>query len=148
MSSSPPCELLVRPLRPEDRAGLLSCLNHLSPTPEMDEWAFGLVHRIRLDRRWLTFVALRDGRVVGAAGGHVETKFSRGGGKVGHVEDVVVLPEERGRGTGRALLAALTGWFREQGCHKAVLSCSEKNVWFYAACGYRRHEVGMRLDLN
>ena len=35
-----------------------------------------------------------------------------------------------------------------QGCYKQILNCSNKNIGFYEACGFIRHEFEMRKDIK
>ncbi|HYP54065.1 MAG TPA: GNAT family N-acetyltransferase [Pyrinomonadaceae bacterium] len=57
-----------------------------------------------------------------------------------YLEDLYVRPEERGRGTGRALLARLARVASERGCRRvewAVLDWNEPAVGFYKKLGAR-----------
>jgi glucosamine-phosphate N-acetyltransferase len=94
-----------------------------------------------------TWVALDDGRVIGTASLFVEPKFIHSGGKVGHVEDVVVHAAYRSRGIGQELLATLEREARSRDCYKMVLDCSEHAVAFYERCGFQPRERQMRRDL-
>jgi ribosomal protein S18 acetylase RimI-like enzyme len=61
-------------------------------------------------------------------------------------------PENRGRGIGRALMAAAENWLRELGCPKIQLMVRQDNfdaTSFYSAIGYLEQDVltlGRRLD--
>jgi GNAT superfamily N-acetyltransferase len=57
-----------------------------------------------------------------------------------YLEDLFVLPEERGRGTGRALLAALARIAVRRGCGRmewAVLDWNTPSIGFYERLGAR-----------
>lgn len=56
----------------------------------------------------------------------------------GVIGRMAVLPEHRGRGLGRRLLAALVAMAREQGCATVRLSAQCHAEAFYAACGFQR----------
>lgn len=56
--------------------------------------------------------------LVGSATLVVERKFLRGGGMVGHVEDVVVHPRMQGKKLGVSLLKVLTQLGEDLGCYK------------------------------
>ncbi|KXZ44003.1 hypothetical protein GPECTOR_75g727 [Gonium pectorale] len=90
-----------------------------------------------------TVVIEDGGRIIATAAMVIELKFIRGCGKVGHIEDVVVDPEYRGKRLGAMLIDALVDAAREAGCYKVILDCAEANVGFYTKCGLTRKEVQM-----
>ncbi|PMP74193.1 MAG: hypothetical protein C0180_04780 [Aciduliprofundum sp.] len=58
-----------------------------------------------------------------------------------HVESIGVLPGEKGKGIGRALMESMEKICRESGKKKVVLEVREKNfraIAFYEKLGYRR----------
>ena len=64
-------------------------------------------------------------------------------GLAGHIEDVVVDKEVRGRGLGKHIIMKLVALARAAGCYKVVLDCSEANAPFYRKCGFEAKEVQM-----
>jgi len=82
-------------------------------------------------------------RIMGTGTLLVEHKFIHACGSVGHIEDIVVLPEARGQGLGHRVVAALIKEAGERGCYKVILDCAEKNVGFYEKVGMERKEVQM-----
>jgi glucosamine-phosphate N-acetyltransferase len=137
----------IRPLYGRDfDSGFLELLAQLSPVELIPDSARKLFAE-RFKAQVNTWVALDDGRVIGTASLFVEPKFIHCGGKVGHVEDVVVDAAYRSRGVGQELLATLEREARSQGCYKMVLDCSEHAVAFYERCGFYSHERQMRRDL-
>jgi GNAT superfamily N-acetyltransferase len=66
-----------------------------------------------------------------------------------NVHDLAVLPEFRGRGVGRALLAAVEEHARARGCAKLTLEVREDNArarGLYEQCGFRDFELaGQRI---
>lgn len=139
--------LTIRTLEPADlEAGFLETLTQLSEvnlTPE----AARAVMKARCQRGVRTFVATSEGRVVGTASLFCEPKFIHAGGWVGHIEDVAVTAEFRRLGVGSRLIERLVGESRAAGCYKVILHCAEALVPFYAPLGFRKANVGMRLDL-
>ncbi len=62
-----------------------------------------------------------------------------------NIHDLAVVPECRGRGVGRALLAAVETLARERGCGKLTLEVIEDNArarGLYASCGFGDPVVG------
>ena len=86
---------------------------------------------------------LSTGRVVAAGTVFVERKFIHGGCSVGHIEDIVVRKEARGKDLGRELISHLVHIAERRGCYKVILDCNDTNVSFYERCGFHRHENQM-----
>lgn len=94
--------------------------------------------------------AERDGEVIGMGVLHyVVSTFL--GGKVAMLEDVIVTPRERGRGTGKRLMAALIEQARNDGVQRITLLTDHDNVsaqGFYESFGFKRSTmVPFRLML-
>lgn len=124
----------------------LETLSHLS-TVDLDVPKAREILRVRKDEGTRTYVAIVDGEIHGSASLVIETKFLHAGGKVGHVEDVVVHGVSRGLGIGKKLVRHATEEARKAGCYKCILACTAANKPFYEKCGYREHELEMRCDL-
>ncbi|MEG3175757.1 GNAT family acetyltransferase [Sphingomonas sp. RB3P16] len=85
-----------------------------------------------------TILLARDG---GTVVGSVMVGFD---GHRGWVYYLAVAPDARGRGLGRALMAAAEHWLRERGAPKVQLMVRGDNVaalGFYAALGLARQDV-------
>lgn len=96
------------------------------------------------------YVAREAGRVVGMVS-TLYTISTAEGGKAAWLEDMVVLPECRGRGVGAALLAHAVYRAREEGCLRLTLLSDEDNALahgVYAAEGFQFSGMRpMRLKL-
>jgi len=123
-------------------------LNQLS---EIVDW-----HKLELGRLWDAYendkgmqvlVTEKYGKIIGTGAVFIEQKFLRGGGKVGHIEDVVVDNRSREKGMGKAIVNSLVEIAKEEGCYKVILNCSNENVPFYIKCGFKLTENEMRMDL-
>jgi glucosamine-phosphate N-acetyltransferase len=97
-----------------------------------------------------TYVALDSAtnEVVGTASLVLERKFIHRGGRVGHVEDVSVRKGFRGQGIATALVRHAVSEARRLGCYKVILNCFEQLASLYASLGFRKHDIGMRIDLG
>jgi glucosamine-phosphate N-acetyltransferase len=140
-------DTIIRDLRTEDLAnGFLDSLTSLTDVGLTPEEARGVMQtRQRAGVR--TYVALLRGRVAGTASLVIEQKFIHRGGRIGHIEDVAVHRDFQGHGIGSALVQHATTEARKLGCYKVILSCFEDRVPFYSRLGFRRHDIGMRMDL-
>jgi len=96
------------------------------------------------------YVAREGSRVVGMAS-TLYTISTAEGGKAAWLEDMVVLPECRGRGIGSALLAHAVASARDEGCLRLTLLSDEDNDLahaVYAAEGFQFSGMRpMRLKL-
>ncbi len=124
----------------------LDTLGHLASV-ELDVTGAREILRARTALGMHTYVALDGESIVGSASLLVEPKFIHGGGKVGHIEDVVVHAGSQGLGVGKKLMERVTHEARTAGCYKTILACTPDNKPFYEKCGYHEHEIEMRCDL-
>src|SRR5690348_15114109 len=128
--------------------GLKQCLEALAPVEDPKAWMLTHVFNQRNRRRILTYVAVEDdGCVVGTASVVIEPKLIHNCGTVGHIEDVAVHPLHQGKGIGKLLTQRLLKVCRLHRCYKVILNCNEDKVGFYEKLGFRRHDVGMRMEV-
>jgi glucosamine-phosphate N-acetyltransferase len=141
----------VRELRADDLDnGFLETLGSLSDieglTHEEARRILATIKRAHLHHFLVAVTG--DGRVIGTTTLVVERKFIHGGGLVGHIEDVAVRRGYQGGGVGGSLVKAAVQKAKELGCYKCILDCKDDLVEFYERQGFRRHDVGMRIDLK
>jgi GNAT superfamily N-acetyltransferase len=132
---------MIRPARPEDVQHILDCITELARYEKLE-------HELELDagrlQGWLfghgsagAFVAEEEGRPVGFAL-YFATFSTFKCRACMHLEDVVVLPEYRGRGHGLRLLRAVAAEAMERGCPRLdwnVLDWNEPAIGFYRSQG-------------
>lgn len=99
--------------------------------------------RPRATTAFLAFDA--EGRACGFAEATLRRDYVNGteSSPVGFLEGWYVTPEARGRGAGRALVAAVEQWTREQGCAELAsdaLLDNETSHHAHAACGFEETE--------
>lgn len=94
----------------------------------------------------IIYVAVENSKVIGSASILIEQKFIHNGGKVGHIEDVVVGKEFQGKGIGQKIVNALLEYAEKQGCYKTILDCTDDLIPFYENIGFKRHSNSMRFD--
>jgi glucosamine-phosphate N-acetyltransferase len=87
---------------------------------------------------------LEDGRCYlhGTATLLYETKISHGCKKVGHIEDVVVLPNQRNLGIAQHLIQTLIS-NASNTCYKVILDCKDELLPFYEKQGFRKSGLFM-----
>ncbi|KAG0231269.1 Glucosamine-phosphate N-acetyltransferase-like protein [Actinomortierella wolfii] len=138
---------LMRPLEMTDyeKAGLTvvgnvsaetfrSCFENMRRAP-------GVYHTVVIED-------LAQSRIVASGTLIVEQKFIRGGGKAGHIEDIVVHDSQRGKKFGIRLIDQLKYLANQLGCYKLLLTCSESNEPFYEKSAFARKDLHMALYLS
>ena len=137
-------ELRIRSADPADLPVLVRLLGDLfsieadfSPDPARQQ--LGLALMLADHRRRVVLVAERGGVVLGMVTGQLVVSTVEGGISA-LVEDMVVDAPERGRGVGRALLAAIEGWAESRGATRLQLLADRENapaLAFYGREGWR-----------
>jgi glucosamine-phosphate N-acetyltransferase len=150
MRRSEPPRFKVRELEARDLdKGVLSALENLSDMGGLSSAdAKGIFRKMKRGNLSHVLVAVVDGgEIAGTTTLLVEQKFIHGGGIVGHIEDVAVGRRFEGQGVGSALVRAGLEKAKELGCYKVILDCKPELVGFYERMGFRKYEIGMRIDL-
>lgn len=88
-----------------------------------------------------------EGKIIGTMALLIEEKFIHKLSSVGHIEDVVVDDEYRGKGLGKMLIDYGIKYAKDNGCYKIILNCADKNITFYEKCGFKSKNVEMSLYL-
>ena len=93
---------------------------------------------------------LANARVCAAGTLIVENKFIHECGCVGHLEDVVVHAGLRNKGLGKRIVERINEMAKARGCYKILVDCSQENIPFYEACGYKLKDAQMAryFDVN
>lgn len=77
-----------------------------------------------------------------------EWKFSWGGTKVAHLEELIVDQNYRGKKIGNFLVQKAIEISNEQSCYRIIGDCSEKLVEFYQKSGLEKQgiQIGRYFD--
>jgi len=130
-------ELVFRKLEQKDRENYLLLLSQLSPVESIDEIHFQkLLDQIELNGH--IYVYEIGGNIIGSGKLLVEQKLSRGGSKVGHLEDVVIDNNYRGLRIGKKLVENIIDLAKKEGCYKIVGECNEDVIGFYEKIGFEK----------
>lgn len=82
------------------------------------------------------WVIEEKGKIIGSGTLLIEKKIIHKMGRVGHIEDIVIDREYRGKRLGEMMIRHLTEKSKEMGCYKVILDCEESKKGFYEKCGY------------
>jgi len=87
------------------------------------------------------FVYVLEDTIVGYGSLVFETKIR--GGRVGHIEDIVVNTKFRKKNIGLKIIHHLIDESKKRKCYKVSLVCKEHNVTFYKKCGLTVDGISM-----
>ena len=141
-------EVTIRKIELADLSnGFLESLDSLRKASELDpKKAQEILTDIKSKSNHVIYVAVLDSLIVGSATIFLEQKFIHNGGKVGHIEDVVVRKDYQRKRIGEKLVNALLEYAKKNGCYKTILSASDDVVPFYEKLGFNLHSNEMRYD--
>ena len=127
--------------------GFLESLDSLRNASNLDNnTAKEILKKIIENSNHIIHVAEVDGKIVGSTTLLIEQKFIHEGGKVGHIEDVVVSKEFEGRGIGLKLVTSLLEVANAKNCYKTILDCNDELIPFYERIGFKQESNQMRYN--
>ena len=127
--------------------GFLESLDSLRNASNLDkDTAKDILKKIIGNPDHIIHVAEVDGKIVGSTTLLIEQKFIHEGGKVGHIEDVVVSKEFEGRGIGIKLVTSLLEVAKTKNCYKTILDCKNELIPFYERMGFKQESNQMRYN--
>lgn len=123
---------------------ILNLLKQLTTTPNMTKQNY--LHIINdLPTNHIIFVLMENDKPVGMITLFMEQKIIHNGGKVGHIEDVVVDKNYRGKGYATLLLKHATSIAKHYKCYKCILNCTDEVKPVYEKNGFTHKTNGMSL---
>ncbi len=93
-----------------------------------------------------SLVATKNDIVLGYGSGSIEMKIR--GGKIGHIEDIVVHSEHEKKGISKKILESLYKIAKKDGCFKIILQCKNEHNKFYEKCYYNLSGSAMRRFID
>ncbi|MCH8519989.1 MAG: GNAT family N-acetyltransferase [Nanoarchaeota archaeon] len=69
----------------------------------------------------------------------------------GFIEDIFISSSHRRNGNGRKIMNSLLEHAKNKNCYKVVLGVKGENTYalqIYDSLGFKKHDIGMRLDLE
>lgn len=127
--------------------GFLESLDSLRKASDLsEEKAKEIFNKIKSNPNHVVFVAVLDSKVIGSTTLLIEPKFIHQGGKVGHIEDVVIAKEYQGTCIGEKLINFVLDHAKQNQCYKTILDCTDDVKQFYEKIGFKKHSNCMRFD--
>ena len=127
--------------------GFLESLDSLREASDLDrKIGKDILKKIIANPDHIIHVAEINGKIVGSTTLLIEQKFIHNGGRVGHIEDVVVSKEYEGRGIGIKLVRSLLEKAKGMNCYKTILDCQDELIPFYERIGFKQESYLMRYN--
>lgn len=127
--------------------GFLDLINEFTGSNTTPAEASQIFDKLPANQATVVAVIKNHYKVIGTGTVRFEQKFSHGGRKAGHIEDVVVDSNYRGQGIGSAIVTKLIEEAKQRSCYKVVLNCNDQNIGFYQKLGMERSGNCMRINL-
>lgn len=124
----------IRLVERHDMEQVINMLQDISKYMPPQEALDGIWKEFSRQENVISIVVEIDGNVLGYGSLVIESKIR--GGKLGHIEDIVVKKRYRSQGIGLLILKELQHIASERGCYKVALHCQDHNVPFYEKCGF------------
>jgi glucosamine-phosphate N-acetyltransferase len=125
----------------------LSLLGELTNVTEISDELFEInLKKINsIGKIFIGYVYQNDKSIelVGSGTIILEPKIIRSGMSVGHIEDIVVKSEWRGKKISQSILDKLTKFAFESNCYKIILDCVESIYPVYKSNGYEIKGIQM-----
>jgi glucosamine-phosphate N-acetyltransferase len=96
-----------------------------------------------LNKNHIIKVIELNNKIVASGTLYIENKMIHNLGKVGHIEDIIVDINIRGKSLGKQIVKHLIYLSENNGCYKTILNCNENNINFYEKCGLIQKEYQM-----
>lgn len=131
----------IRPCRSEDFDEVFDLLRQLWPEQTLDADALRVVYDRALASNLQTYICATDGeRIVGFGSLTMKNNLWQAG-YLGHVDELIVDKEHRGRGVGTQLLEHIIALAKQQGCSRVELDTAFKRTeahQFYEQHGFQK----------
>jgi GNAT superfamily N-acetyltransferase len=134
----------IRELALGDKEPFLNLLSHLNNVGDYysDECLWFEVYKKQKESNTICFVVEINKEIVATGSIHWQQRFLHSGGISGQIEDVVVLPDYRGRGVFKKLMSFLEKeLFENIGCYKISVHCDVEIKNIYKHLGYKNEDV-------
>ena len=115
--------------------GIFDVLSQLTLAPKISKEQFTLIINNQ-NIEYYVIVHVKSNKVVACANLYLEQKLIRGGGIVGHLEEVVVDYKHQGKALGVILCEKIKTRAKEVGCYKLIGYCKPSLLEYYKKIGF------------
>ena len=131
--------LIIRNIELEDYdKKYLELLNQLTDCPKIDYKDFEKIFK-KIRENIFVIEDLVEKKIIASGTLLIEQKFIHQGGLVGHMEDIVIDKDYRGKNLGKMLVNHLIEYGKNKNCYKIIADCKENLVFFYEKTGFKKN---------
>ena len=116
--------------------GLFDLLSQLTNSNEISFDNF-LKQYLKLGNNYNIYVIEINNKIIGYGCLYIDYKFYRNCANVGHLEDIIVDKEYRGKGYSKLIIDKLIEISKENNCYKMILMCDTQYIDFYKKFGFQ-----------
>tara|TARA_B100001758_G_C18386324_1_gene600336 strand:- start:166 stop:618 length:453 start_codon:yes stop_codon:yes gene_type:complete len=121
---------------------IIGLLKQLTSTPMMQKQHYlNIINN--LPHNHFIFVLMLNDTPIGMITLFIEQKIIHNGGKVGHIEDLVVDKKYRKKGYASLLISHVVSIAKLYNCYKCILNCNDDNISIYQKNGFTLKDNGM-----
>ena len=135
-------ELIFRPVEIKDLDIVFPLLNQLTEidysSRNKDKCWDNFIHNTASD----SIVGLYGDKIIAYGSIIIENKIR--GGSSGHIEDIVVDKNVRGKNVGTSLIKELVKIGRNKDCYRITLFCDKSLINFYNKNGFKVNNIAMK----
>ena len=135
-------DIEIKTLERKDMNKVVDLVKRISPYSPSKEMYDDIWLKFKKQNNVYPIVATNKSLVLGY--GTLSTEFKIRGGKVGHIEDIVVDQNYERIGLGKKILDALYEIAKRENCLKIMLQCTNYNTEFYKKCGFIINGMAMQ----
>lgn len=99
----------------------------------------------QLNNDYNIYVIEEDNKIIATGTLLIEHKFIHNCSRIGHIEDIIVDKNYRGKGYGRQIVEKLIDKAEEYDCYKVILNCDTNSKEFYEKIGFNHKNIQMSL---
>lgn len=78
----------------------------------------------------------------------IEEKLTYGGCKMGHIENILIHNDNRGKGYGETIVKYLLDVAKKKGCYRVDLNCHSELEKFYKKNNFSKNSISMNLYIK
>ena len=135
---------MLRLLKKTDYKDYIELLSQLTEVGNITEETFILrYNQIKSNFLHKIYVIVENDKVIGTGTLLIEPKFIHKCKNVGHIEDIVIHKDYRGKKYGKKMLELLLSVANTYNCYKVILNCKESNKGFYEKMNFKFKEITM-----